>query len=198
MKCARRNCRRPTRRLAKAMTVLTSVQGRSECPPLYARRNQPLSSPWFPCKIAHVRARRAVTDMKLPLRASMRQRRLDGDGPSCPLNESGCAKPRFVVKRPLVYTDIAPISAQQRQPHRPQAGPPPQLRGARWSRRYSTSSRRAPKCEPQSQMYVLKRRVIQNWLGRVVVGINEGRHELDAAASLSDCDCRTVAARLVK
>lgn len=122
MKCARRNCRRPTRRLAKAMTVLTSVQGRSECPPLYARRNQPLSSPWFPCKIAHVRARRAVTDMKLPLRASMRQRRLDGDGPSCPLNESGCAKPRFVVKRPLVYTDIAPISAQQRQPHRPQAG----------------------------------------------------------------------------
>lgn len=67
-----------------------------------------------------------------------------------------------------------------------------------WSRRYSTSSRRAPKCEPQSQMYVLKRRVIQNWLGRVVVGINEGRHELDAAASLSDCDCRTVAARLVK
>lgn len=47
-------------------------------------------------------------------------------------------------------------------------------------------------------MYVLKRRVIQNWLGRVVVGINEGRHELDAAASLSDCDCRTVAARLVK
>lgn len=39
---------------------------------------------------------------------------------------------------------------------------------------------------------------IQNWLGRVVVGINEGRHELDAAASLSDCDCRTVAARLVK
>lgn len=52
----------------------------------------------------------------------MRQRRLDGDGPSCPLNESGCAKPRFVVKRPLVYTDIAPISAQQRQPHRPQAG----------------------------------------------------------------------------
>lgn len=75
---------------------------------------------------------------------------------------------------------------------------PPQLRGARWSRRYSTSSRRAPKCEPQSQMYVLKRRVIQNWLGRVVVGINEGRHELDAAASLSDCDCRTVAARLVK
>lgn len=78
------------------------------------------------------------------------------------------------------------------------ASPPPQLRGARWSRRYSTSSRRAPKCEPQSQMYVLKRRVIQNWLGRVVVGINEGRHELDAAASLSDCDCRTVAARLVK
>ncbi len=114
-------------------------------------------------------------------------------------------------------TTCAPVSAHRRPPcwrrapHRPtttcwpstspwvdRASPPPQLRGARWSRRYSTSSRRAPKCEPQSQMYVLKRRVIQNWLGRVVVGINEGRHELDAAASLSDCDCRTVAARLVK
>ncbi|REO12998.1 hypothetical protein DSI88_18190, partial [Mycobacterium tuberculosis] len=48
----------------------------------------------------------------------------------------------------------------RRAPHRPtttcwpstspwvdRASPPPQLRGARWSRRYSTSSRRAPKCE---------------------------------------------------
>lgn len=136
------------------------------------------------------------------------------------MNVHGCTDATSTYAPPLPRcsaTTCAPVSAHRRPPcwrrapHRPtttcwpstspwvdRASPPPQLRGARWSRRYSTSSRRAPKCEPQSQMYVLKRRVIQNWLGRVVVGINEGRHELDAAASLSDCDCRTVAARLVK
>ncbi len=92
------------------MTVLTSAARRRELA-LYARRNQPLT--WFMQDPAHVRARRAVTDMKLPLRAS-RQRRLDGDGPLSSERIRVALKPRFVVKRPLVYTDIAPTPTAPR------------------------------------------------------------------------------------